>query len=394
MKNVLSGAAAMAMVVGTAAWGQTATPGAAAAPTPLKTWVDTITIKGDIRYRYEEIKDDAKGTYTRQRDRIRARIGADAKLSDTLKGGVGLSTGGLDPVSGNQTLGDGFGKDEMRLDLAYLDWMILNKSWATADLVGGKIKNCFGTVMDRTVMDLVWDPDLNPEGLTLQAQVGQGAVRARVNGGYLWAQERSTGNDDTKILAGQTAVTFQFVPELYFTVGASIYDYTHMQGYQVLDWEAKNNGYGNSTENSVSGSTTNKVYANEYNLVEGFAELGAFVGTCPVTLYGQTVQNTKADSNDSGFLAGLTIGKAKNRKTAEVGYRYAELEKDAVVGAFTDSDRWGGGTDGHGHRVHARYQIDKNLQIGVTYFVDEKKISDASSTTDYQRLQADLVLTF
>lgn len=390
MKNVLSGAAAVAMAVGTAAWSQTATTGGAAA-TPLKTWADTVTLKGDIRYRYETITDDAKGDYTRQRDRIRARFGAEAKLSDTLKGGIGFSTGGSDPVSGNQTLGDGFGKDEMRLDLAYFDWVILSQPSTTVDLVGGKFKNCFGTVTDRTVMDLVWDPDLNPEGLTLQAQLGQGAIRAKVNGGYLWVQERSNESDDTQVYVGQAAVTFQFIPELYLTVGASYYDYTHMQGFQVLDWEAKNNGYGNSTENQVSGSTTNKAYANDYNLVEGFVELGAFVGKLPVTVYGQTVQNTEADANDTGYLAGLTIGKAKNPGTAEIGYRYAELEKDATVGAFTDSDRWGGGTDGKGHRVHGRYQINKNLQFGVTYFMDEKKLSDP---TDYQRLQADLVLTF
>jgi hypothetical protein len=361
---------------------------------PQKTWTDAITLKGDIRYRYESITDDAKGDYTRQRDRIRARAGLEAKASDTLKGGFGLSTGGSDPVSGNSTLGDGFSKDEIRLDLAYFDWLVFSQGSTSASLVGGKFKNCFATVTDRTVMDLVWDPDLNPEGLTLQAQIGQGNVRGKVNAGYLWVQERSAESDDTMIYVGQGAVTMQFVPELYLTVGASYYDYTHMEGNAVFDWEKANNTYGNSADNKVSGSTTNKVYNNDYNLLEGFAELGAFIGTFPVTLYGQTVQNTEADANDKGYLGGITFGKAKNPKTFEVGYRYAELEKDAVVGAFTDSDRWGGGTDGHGHRVHGRYQINKSLYAGLTYFKDEKKISDPSKTTDYERLQADLVFAF
>ena len=42
---------------------------------------------------------------------------------------------------------------------------------------------------------------------------------------------------------------------------------------------------------------------------------------------------------------------------------HAELEKDAVVGAFTDSDRWGGGTDGKGLKFNARSQLLKNVQL-------------------------------
>ena len=35
----------------------------------------------------------------------------------------------------------------------------------------------------------------------------------------------------------------------------------------------------------------------------------------------------------------------------------------------------------------------KNLQAGVTYFIDDKKIS-ADEPTDYNRLQVDLVASF
>ena len=61
---------------------------------------------------------------------------------------------------------------------------------------------------------------------------------------------------------------------------------------------------------------------------------------------------------------------------------------------FTDSDRWGGGTDGRGHKVYGKYQIMKNLQAGVAYFVDEKTISAPAKTKDYDRLQVDLVASF
>ena len=56
-----------------------------------------------------------------------------------------------------------------------------------------------------------------------------------------------------------------------------------------------------------------------------------------------------------------------------------------------DSDSWGGGTDGKGHRLSAKYQILKNWQAGVTYFINDKKIDDS---TEYKRLQIDLVAKF
>ena len=93
-------------------------------------------------------------------------------------------------------------------------------------------------------------------------------------------------------------------------------------------------------------------------------------------------------------MAGLTLGKAKEPKSWELGYSYAELEPDATVGFLTDSDRWGGGTDGKGHRIGGKFQAMKNLQVGATYLVGERKTSDAAKTTDYDRLQIDLSVNF
>ena len=73
---------------------------------------------------------------------------------------------------------------------------------------------------------------------------------------------------------------------------------------------------------------------------------------------------------------------------------YTKLEKDATLGMFTDSDRWGGGTDGKGSKFYGKYQIMKNLQACVTFFLDQKKISAADGGTDYNRLQLDVQASF
>jgi hypothetical protein len=366
---------------------------AAQAPAPVKTWVDTLAFKGDLRYRYESINDDSKldadkDTYTRERNRIRARLGAEGKCNDNLKAGIELSTGQSDPVSGNQSLGDGFGKKEMRLNLAYFDYNFFGDNPNELHVIAGKMKNPFITQPD----DLVWDGDLTPEGLAAKGQWGADIVTLMANGGYMWAQERSD-KDDLMLYAGQAAVKIAFIPEVALTLGASYYGYQEMEGFDVVDWESKNNAYGNSTAaGSVSGSTTNKAYTMDYVPIVYFAQLDLWVAGKPVSLFAQELANDEANDNDKGHMYGIVLGKAKNPKTWEVGYSYAELEKDATVGAFTDSDRWGGGTDGKGHKVSGKYQLMKNLQAGVTYFVDEKGIS--SSDKDYDRLQVDLTASF
>jgi hypothetical protein len=364
------------------------------APAP-KTWADSITLKGDVRYRYESINDDSKlnankETYTRQRDRIRARLGAEAKCNDNLKAGIELSTGQSDPVSGNQSLGDGFGKKDFRLNLAYFDCSFLGDNPNEVHGIAGKMKNPFITMPD----DLVWDPDLTPEGLAAKGQFGGGFATLLANGGYMWVQERSD-KDDLMLYAGQAAVKLQFIPEIGLTFGASCYGYQNMQGYDVVDWENKNNSYGNSTVNgTVSGSATNKAWASGFTPVVYFAQLDLWVAGKPLAIYAQDLSNGDAGKNNKGRLYGVTLGKARNPKTWEVGYSHAEVEKDATVGVFADSDRWGGGTDGRGHKVYGKYQIMKNLQAGVSYFLDEKTISDAAKTKDYDRLQVDLVASF
>jgi hypothetical protein len=353
-------------------------------------WADSITIKGDVRYRYESIEDDSKGDYTRQRDRLRARLSADVKVSDDLKAGIGFSTGQADPTGGNETLSGGFSKKEMRLDTAYFDWTWFNQNSNALNLVAGKMNPPF-----ITISDLIWDPDLRPEGAVLKGQSGIGPLSVLANAGCLWVNERSKDSDDTMLYAGQLALKYAPMPEVTVTFGASYYEYGNMQGYDVIDWQGLNTTFGNSTvAGTVSGSTTNKAYTYEYKPIEYFAQAVIIVHNIPITLYAQTVSNDEAPINNDGVLCGIGLGKVKEAGSYEIGYRYAKLEKDAVVGAFTDSDRWGGGTDGKGSKVYGKYQITKNLQAAITYFMDDKLISDPSKTTDYKRLQADLMVSF
>jgi len=391
MKRTMVGLLAGAVISGTA-WAQTSVPSPASVKVP-KTWADYLTFKGDVRLRGETINDDSKKNssgddYTRTRARIRARLNAEAKVND-LKAGIGFSTGGEDPVSGNQTLGDGFTKKEIRLDLAYIDYKFLNDERYELAAIGGKMNNPLITMPD----DLIWDSDLNPEGAVAKFRLGNDFVTLLVNGEGLFIQERNAEKNATG-LAGQAALKFQFTPEIGLTVGGTYLAYQNIQGYDVIDWENKNNSYGNSTINgTVSGSTTNKAWASGFTPIIGFVQLDLRLGF-PLSFYGQALTNPKADANKNGYMGGVSLGKAKKPKTFEVGYSYTKLEKDATLGMFTDSDRWGGGTDGKGSKFYGKYQIMKNLQACATFFLDQKKISAADGGTDYNRFQLNLQATF
>lgn len=346
-------------------------------------WTDKVTLKGDFRYRHEWI--DEEGKKTRTRHRIRARVGAEAEANDELKVYFKLSTSeGGDPVSGNQTLGGSESRKDIFIDQAYFDWT--PEVAEGVSLKGGKMPMPF-----IAVSDLIWDGDLNPEGLAVNYTLKGEAIQFMLNGGGFWLEERKA-DDDTMLYGGQAALKFK-AEGFHVLGGGSYYAYQNMKDFTVLADAAKS--FGNSstvTATNDAGEVVSRAYACDFANVEGFGEVG-FDLTIPVKVYGNYVVNTEADDEDTGFLAGVTLGKAKAPGSFEVGYNYRDLEKDCVVGAFTDSDSFGGGTDGEGHKVQAKYQVTKNWQAAVTYFKNEKGVSSGKGK-DYDRLQVDLAAKF
>ena len=113
----------------------------------------------------------------------------------------------------------------------------------------------------------------------------------------------------------------------------------------------------------------------------------------PVAVFGTYVNNIAAKtSEDTGWLSGTKFNKAKKPGSWEVSYNYRDVEEDAVVGGICDSDFVGGGTDGKGHVLGFKYQIAKNVQGGLSYFINEKNANDTKD--DFKLLQADLIFKF
>jgi len=344
-------------------------------------WYENTKVKGDVRFRLERVDEDGKDN--RDRARVRARLGAYTKVNDEVDVGIGLATGSSsDPVSRNQTLTGGFGPKDFLLDLAYVDYhpeMIKG-----LNLIGGKMKNPF-----IAVTDYIWDGDLTPEGAALKYKLGT-EVQFLANAGAFWLEERSS-DDEAMLYGAQAGLKMSPADKVTVLAGVSYYKFEHLEDYPLIDGSGKMSSFGNSKKSVVdSAGKTNFLYATEYGSIEPFVQLDFDLGV-PVSLFGTFVSNQDADSDNKGYSFGGKLGKAKDPNTFELAYDYRRLEKDAWVGALADSDSWNGGTDGKGHKVSFKYQLQKNWQAGVTYFMDKKGLD---KEVDYKRIQLDLVASF
>jgi hypothetical protein len=62
------------------------------------------------------------------------------------------------------------------------------------------------------------------------------------------------------------------------------------------------------------------------------------------------------------------VNKAKKQGSWNFRYNYREIEADAVLGTFSDSDFIGGGTDGKGHELNFGYHDWQMLEISSQLF--------------------------
>jgi hypothetical protein len=349
---------------------------ASAAPAAdTDSWVDRIAFKGDVRLRYEMIDLDQAENVNRMR--FRTRFGFSAKVSDDVKFVLRLATGGGDPVSTNQTFDDGFSKKDIGVDQAYIDWRINDK----LNFFGGKMKN---PLFRAGGVPLVWDGDLNPEGLALAYKSG---VFFGTVGGFS-AEERSTG-DDSLLYVAQAGATFPVGDAASLTAGAGYFAYTNTIGnLPFYNGRAKGN-----TVELVGTTQPVGTYVYEYKNTEVFAQLDTRFGDWPFKIFAHATQNNEVSTGDTAYAFGVTLGAAKGEGDMEFSWIYQDLEADSVIGTFSDSDFGGGGTNASGHILNARYAVSKKIALGGTLFVNE--VNQASGPAlDYNRVQLDIEFKF
>ncbi len=363
-------------------------------------WHEKLKLKGDVRFRNELIQQqDKKDDF---RWRLRARLAVEAEINEAWSAAIGLASGPLDPVSTNQTLTAGFSRKTIMLDLAYIDYH--PKQAPGLNVIGGKMRLPFETA-DKT--QLLWDNDLTPEGAALKFKRAAGEkadIFANAAGFYI-----TDNNPDNEqwMSGGQAGVAVKPSGTISMTVGAGYYDYHRVEGQPGI--YNPESFYGNSSMktgtkvvtvkagNTVIGRDTVDVYgyATDFNELELLGVVDLKVNDkITLRLAGDYVNNVGADSLNTAYLFGGSLLYGKDQGSLRLSANYRSIEADALIGAFTFSDSWGGGTDGDGVELGFSYGLAKGTSFDVTYLINTKGIKDGVEGTDYNRLQADFQVKF
>jgi hypothetical protein len=277
-------------------------------------WVDRISLYGDLRLRYEDIDEEGDPDAARERERGRARIGLKADVSPNVKLIMGLATGGDNPVSRNVTGDGGFTTKEIGIELMYVDW----KATDQLSVYAGKMKN---PLFKAGGVPLIWDGDLNPEG----AAVAFASGMFFVNAGLFSVEERS-GEDDSSLGAIQGGIKTSFGDIGKLTAGLGYFEYTNTIGNEPF--------YNGSAKGNTVDDDGNYVY--DYRNTEVFAQFDTKFGDWPFQVYAHYTVNNEVDVEDTAYAFGAKLGSAKKQGTQQFSYTYQDIEADAVIGTFNE----------------------------------------------------------
>ena len=344
-------------------------------------WYDNMKIKGDIRYRYQYDERDAliSGNATssdQSRHRIRMRLGTYGAINDAMDYGVSLATGGDGSAnSTNQSLGptttasggtgSSFGKYSIGVDKAYVNMKFIPDTKLTV----GKMDNPFWAPQSSP---LVWDGDINPEGLAFNYATG--GFWATIS--HLLPDSDTEGiNESTKAMSTSSSQQLSAL-QLGFKTGGFTAGATY---------------YHASSDPVPTAKGTLLTGADMFDLGLEYAFM---ISEMKSAVYGHYLANTDdatVNDQDSSWLVGYNIG----GKQWKAGVAYLDMGDDAVSG-LQDSDFNGGLSDSEGFKVNVSYNIAKNADAGLTYFDWESKtgVGAARKSWDGSTLQADLAFKF
>lgn len=360
--------------------------GAAIMPLPDKAPAATVSpaatasaldVAGDVRLRYESNFGD-RDARNRNRAVLRARLRGSYAISGWLSVGAQLTTGDPDdPNSSDVTLSNFDDDLQVSLDQAWL-----RAKSGGFEIAVGKIPQPFV----RT--DMVWDGDVNPEGIATSVKTQLGASVSLKASGLYFVVDESVSGPDSYMVGGQ--ITLETKPSSILKLDASIGHFNYSLASVA----------GGDTGDFRSNRFASGRYLSDFNLLDiiGSATWTGLGNRWPVKLTGDYVRNFGATTPaDKGFSVSATFGRVRDRGDWRVGYGFASVETDAVLAAFSE-DNTSLATNYIQHNVGIDYVVRPHLILSGTYYrFKPKNAADAGSNdpTDWlNRLRINLLAEF
>jgi hypothetical protein len=399
----------------------------------LSTPVTELELYGDVRLRYEyrggqttdnhaSLRDDWQ---ERERERYRLRLGLRGTLADDWFFGVRLETS-QNPRSTNVTFGDDTstssaggggpfakGSDGINVGQAYLGY----RGFKDITLTGGKMPNPLISTW------MVWDPDINPEGLAEQwkhsfsiggldeapqsyGKDGKTVATAPPDVPLLkidvfatfaqfvyddanpenplgprstTTQPGSTGhqlipNTDAFLLAWQVGARFTFPKTLYAQFAPTFYNYTgngdtfniHFQG-------------GAPNLSNTASMAQNQTGINSLLVFDMPAEVGWKLGELPMRLFADFAVNLDGDDRalaaghpDKGdqryaYQIGVGVGQLKTKHDWEVDVFWQHSEQYSLDPNLIDNDIFDARLNMEGVGVRAGYALNSAVILNLSY---------------------------
>ncbi|MFQ5890314.1 MAG: putative porin [Gemmatimonadota bacterium] len=305
------------------------TPGAALAQEASQDSAPRWRLSGDFRLR-GEVDRDRRSAPDRERARVRFRIAAEGELGAGIAVGARLVTAPDpdDPNSTHQTLGEAFRNPRVALDRVYVRWR--PRIPQLLEIRAGKFPHVFA--MPAVFGELVWDADVQPEGI---AALFEPVPELRLAGGGYLLLHRG-GGKDVNLGAAQAAVRLQPASRLRLdaAVGTYIYGTPDAGGARELGRQNQ----GNSLVTDAAGDTI--AFASEFSIWNAHAALIYDGLPVPVAAAAEYVVNASAASgfDDDGFAVGGVVGRLGRPGQWRLAYRYQDFGREAIFSPVAQDD--------------------------------------------------------
>ena len=410
-------------------------------------WVSRFKMEGDIRLREQaDFFGDSNAPAPNfqangqlidnttedslHRERVRMRLGINANITKGVDLGLRLTTGNVNgvgvtgdfvgigsPVSTLQTFGTYNSKFSFVLDQVFLKLA----PWDPLTVTVGRFPNPFfvGTVGNiytgplpkgpHTIptagvvhTDLLWDVDLNFEGLAVNLQPWlkeERVIKPFFNAGVFPLQEvnrSETVKAKDKWFYGAQA-GFEWAPpdtDTKIRVGAAYFDFSNVAGMRNPNFgdtlfnqsaplfRQKGNSLfnidndGNPTTNlwglAADYKIANLTIVADYSKyrpihIIGTLDFARNVGYDEGKILARTGQSIRPEVN--AYQARLTVGYPviSERHQWQVFGFYRRSERDSMLDAFTDSNYLLGGTNHKGYTIQGLYGVAHNTWLGLRY---------------------------
>jgi hypothetical protein len=406
----------------------------------LSTPITELELYGDVRLRYEYRGGQTDGDspldragdgvaarndwQERERERYRIRLGLRGTLLDDWFFGIRLDTNQNprktyvtfgDDTSGSSTAANNgpFSKvgDGLNVGQAYIGY----RGFPDITLIGGKMPNPLVSTL------LVWDPNINPEGLAEQwthsfifgslpgelpqshskdgktiatppsepwlkldlfANFAQFVYDDSNPENPLGTRATTTANGGTQLvpttdaflLAWQVGAKLNFPKTFYFQFAPTIYNYTGNGDTFNIHYQG-----GDPALTNAASLAENQTGINSLLVFDLPMEFGWKIGKLPVRIFGDFAVNLEggdralaAGRSDKGdrryaYNIGLGLGQLKHKNDWEIAAWWQHTDQYALDPNLIDSDIFDARTNMQGVAVKAGYMLSDAVSFNISY---------------------------